>query len=409
MNFETFLQERTEPGTYDSEGQFTVDLSKASEKVAAFALPSESHYLLKVIQVAHRFRAQEILVEIGRSSTTLSFEPGQAFDFDMDLLYRAVSDPLNLKDLLLRDLVAALYGTLHDHNKQTSWSWVRAGLGDRLTIDKNRKVICQRFEGDCEQARFEFSVSHSNSWKFWEGAGRRAEAASIISRFCKYSAAKIFVDGREQTVETASVVNEHIVRVDLPLDSRQPAANILFELASDEEPAFGLLRPSLSAYLVRRDVMNVWASGMRVNNTLKPDGQSSAAWMLQFRRDGEDISMRWVRKRDRFSVVLGLNVNSRAAAEPPQLKLIRSGVTMLEREIRNDQTFREAFQGCTLILADETLETDLTGFQYIENEEFREHLLSFTPLVEAARSYHEIGKEMMNILEFDPRSEEQTI
>ena len=64
MNFERFIRERFEAGTHDSEGQFTVDLRKASDKVAAFALPSDSHYLLKVVQVAHRLRTDEIRVDI---------------------------------------------------------------------------------------------------------------------------------------------------------------------------------------------------------------------------------------------------------------------------------------------------------------------------------------------------------
>jgi hypothetical protein len=397
MNFENFLQERSALGTYDSEGQFTVDLSKASEKVAAFALPSESHYILKVIQVAHRLRADVIQVQIGRFRTTLHFELDRTPSFDMDLLYRAVSDPLSMQDLLLRDLVAALYGTLHKGNSETTWSWERDGVGDRLVIDRDRRVVCQRFEADCQSTRFSFSVAHSNPWKFWEGAGRRADAAAIISRACAFSAAKIFVDGQEQSVEMASVVNNHVVVLDLPLNASEPASNILFEMASADEAAFGLLRPSLSAYLVRRDVMNVWASGMRVNNRMRPDGQSSAAWMLQFRRDDENISMRWVRKRDRYRTVLGLNVDNGGSEAPLQLKLVRSGVTMLEKEMGHDEEIHKVFKGCTLILADETLETDLTGFQYLQNEAFRDHLLNYAPLVDAARTYCEEGMEMMNV------------
>ena len=91
---------------------------------------------------------------------------------------------------------------------------------------------------------------------------------------------------------------------------------------------------ALSAYLVRREVMNVWAQGMRVNNNLKPDGQSSAAWMLQFRRQGENISMRWARKRDRYSVVLGLNFKNAGSKEPPRFTIVRSGVTLVERAIK---------------------------------------------------------------------------
>ena len=43
--------------------------------------------------------------------------------------------------------------------------------------------------------------------------------------------------------------------------------------------------------------------------------------------------------------------------------------------------------------------TDLSGFQYVEDESFRRRLLSYAPLVALARDYYEIGREMMNIPE----------
>ena len=409
MNFERFIEERFAGGKHDSEGQFTVDLRKASDKVAAFALPSDSHYLLKVVQVAHRFRTEEIRVDIGRFRTTLEFHPVVGQEFEMERLYTALADPLGTKDPVLVDLVAALYGTLKTDLQEATWEHQLGVQGQRLVIDRHRRVHCERFECELseepDRARLLFSVAHANPWMFWKGARHRAELAAVLRQFCRHSAAKIVLDGTDLVIASASEINSHVQRLAYEpaeltssMNFTEPASNILFELADEDGPALGVSRPSLSAYLVRREVMNVWAQGMRVNNTLRPDGQSSAAWMLQFRRDGENISMRWARKRDRYSAVLGLNFKNAGSKEPPRFTIVRSGVTLVERAIK-DPELEDTFQGCHLLIADETLGTDLTGFQYVEDEAFRRRLLSYAPLVEEARAYYRIGREMMNIPE----------
>ena len=50
MALEDYLINQASEGTLDSEGGFTLDLSRAADKLAKFALPSHSHYLLKIIQ-----------------------------------------------------------------------------------------------------------------------------------------------------------------------------------------------------------------------------------------------------------------------------------------------------------------------------------------------------------------------
>ena len=146
MNFERFIQERFLGGTHDSEGQFIVDLRKASDKVAAFALPSDSHYLLKVVQVAHRLRTDEIRVDIGRFRTTLEFRPTGRQEFELERLYAALADPLGTEDPLLIDLVAALYGTLKTGLQEVTWEHQLGVQGQRLVVDRDRRVHCERYD-----------------------------------------------------------------------------------------------------------------------------------------------------------------------------------------------------------------------------------------------------------------------
>ena len=77
VKFEEFLQRSAEDGFHHSAGEFTVDFLKAGDKLADFALPSDNHYLLKGVQMAHRLGAPRIDVVIGRYSTSLKFFSAQ--------------------------------------------------------------------------------------------------------------------------------------------------------------------------------------------------------------------------------------------------------------------------------------------------------------------------------------------
>lgn len=402
MNFERFLQESASTGTFHSEGAFSVDLSKATEKVAAFALPSDSHYLLKGVQVANRLKTETINVSIGRYGTKLSFDcadPGVAGD--LQGLHTAVADPLNVEDPLLKDLIALLYGTIKPGNRETTWTCKRGGKAEALVIDSSRKVRSTRcdvaMEGT-EQVTLELSVTHGDVWKFWLHARRRAQSAAILRKECAFSPARLVIDGWQAETANPSVFNvlEDITDLTDYGLRKHPASNVLFTLPEEGDPVLCLQRPSMSAYLVRKEVMNVWATGMRVNNTLVPDGVSTAAWMLQFRRGGENLSMRWVHKRDLFKSVIAFHFDNKLSKRPPRLQVVRAGVLLCDEEIA-DSELRAMFRGCVILLADDALDTDLTGFQLIKNEAYLQAIRRLEPQLEAAREYFEIGAEMMKI------------
>jgi len=64
---ETFLKEQQAEGILDSQGKFTLDRGKALEKLAAFQLPRETSWILKVVQAAVRCGAPGL--EIRQTST----------------------------------------------------------------------------------------------------------------------------------------------------------------------------------------------------------------------------------------------------------------------------------------------------------------------------------------------------
>lgn len=406
---EDFLKDQASDGRLDSEGQFTLDFSKAADKLSAFALPSQVHYLLKIVQVAHHLRAQKVKITIERFRTVVRFRAPSGADItDSEKIFRAFADPLTIKDPIMVDLVSALIGTITEDNLETLWSYSVGHSGRRVYINSQRQfsikdfTLSQALEPDDDPCSFTLSVLHPKTWKFWLGAKRRASAAKVLESNCRYSGAKIIIDGLEQEINPSSVLNLHLRERQMYqnnywLYSNVPMDNILYLMASPEDSRFCLTRPSLSAYVVRSEHMNLWASGTRVNNTLKPDGESSAAWMLQFVQEGENVSMRFAPKRVPCRAVLGLNLNNKGKDEVFRVKIVRSGVTVLEKSMEDFEERFEVFRGCILIFADEELETDLTGFQVIENEQFFEKVLSYQVLIPQAREYYERGCEMLTM------------
>lgn len=408
MGLEKFLEEQASEGNLESAGlQFSLDLSKAADKLAAFALPSTSHYLLKFVQVAHHLRADVINVKIERYRTVVRFRAPRGGSLtDSESIHRAFVDPLAVKDPIMADLVSGLIGTITGENLETLWSYSQGHKGRRVYIDRKRQfsikdfVLSRPLDEDDYPFAYTLSVLHPRTWKFWQGARRRAAAAKVLEEHCRYSGVRIVVDARELESHPSSELNSHLRTTQWTKNvgyvySCHAADNIVYQLATDDEVRCSILRPSLSAYVVRAHHVNLWVSSIRVNNSLKPDGNSSAAWMLQFLNGEQNVSMRYVPKRVLLRTCLCLNLRGEAAEHPLRIKIVRAGVTVLEKAMDEHPEEFNAFQGCVLLFADEELETDLTGFQVIENEAFFAKIHSYHPLLEKARRYYENGQKLI--------------
>ncbi|MFA5506207.1 MAG: hypothetical protein WC314_12700 [Vulcanimicrobiota bacterium] len=408
MELERFLEEQASEGNLESAGlQFSLDLSKAADKLAAFALPSTSHYLLKFVQVAHHLRADVINVKIERYRTVVRFRAPRGGSLtDSESIHRAFADPLAIKDPIMADLVSGLIGTVSGENLETLWSYSQGHKGRRVYIDRKRQFSIKDFvlsrpldEGDYPFA-YTLSVLHPRTWKFWQGARRRAAAAKVLEEHCRYSGVRIVVDAKELESHPSSELNIHLRTTQWTenvgyVHTCHAADNIVYQLAANHEVPCSILRPSLSAYVVRAHHVNLWVSSIRANNSLKPDGNSSAAWMLQFLNGEQNVSMRYVPKRVLLRTCLCLNLQGEAAEHPLRIKIVRAGVTVLEQAMDEHAEEFKAFQGCVLLFAEEELETDLTGFQVIQNQAFFAKIRSYQPLLEKARRYYENGQKLI--------------
>lgn len=408
MSLEQFLEGQAAEGSFEGDGNFTLDLSKAADKLAAFALPSHSHYLLKLVQVAHHLGAESLEVCIEPFRTVLRFHAtkGGAIT-DSEAVYHAFCDPLEIKDMVMKDLVSGLLGTITEQNLETLWSYSHGHSGRRVFINRQRRFSIEDFvlsrprDPDLPPYSYTLSVLHPRSWKFWLGARRRAEAQRVVEENCRHSGVRISIDRRETEINTTSELNAHLKRSQRDqysgylLIKPLAALNVLYQLAPENSQRLSVLRPSLSAYVVRGEIYNVWAQGTRIYNTLEPDGESSAAWVLQFHTPDGSISMRHVPKRVECRAVLLVNRDNRGSESPLRLKVVRSGVQVLDKVMDKDDTRFRALKGCVLLFCGHELETDLTGLQVVENDAFTAKVLEHARLLPEALDYAKQAEKLL--------------
>lgn len=401
MNFEEFLQEQATEGQYDSEGAFTLNFEEAAERLAAFRLPSPQHYLLKVVQIASRLGATSMRVRLERFRTSVHFRAHQAGAVtDFESITRAFLAPLEVEDPVLADLAAALWGAQSETTQEVLWSFSQGYRGRRVFI-KDRVFRTEEFqievpipEGEPPCA-FHLSVVHRKSWQFWTHSGRNADALLLMSQSCLFSRVRIIVDGRTLEKAEGSYPTAHrTTSTGYGVWSR-PCQNILYELV--EERGFETGRPGLAQYVVRERHYNVWASGTRLGNTLSPDGISSPAWMLQFHSQGRNLSMREVPKFPRCRLVLAYDEKDAKEKVPLRLTIVRQSVLMERQTSPEWGQGIEKWNGCHLILDDDTLATDLTGFQVIEDENLLRLLKSLESRLDWVKAYFEEGKGLVHI------------
>lgn len=398
-SFEDYLKEQSVEGTFDSKGAFTMDFAEAAERLATFRLPSENHYLLKVVQLASRLGAESLRIKLESFRTSVHFRAPRAGQVtDAEAITRAFLAPLEVTDPLLADLAAALWGCLGESTQEINWSFSQGYRGRRVFI-KDLQFRSEDFqiekpiaEGELPCA-FTLSVVRKKTWKFWLNSRRNADAYLLLKNLCGFSRVTLFVDGRELERWESSCFTAHRPRSGDYGAGRLPYHSALYALT--EQGGFEINRPNLSQYVVRERSYNVWASATRARNSLAPDGISSPAWLLQFHDGKENLSMRSVAKRARCRLFLAFDDKDPAYLEPLRMQIVRQSVLLeVRRDAQRWETEFPKWAGCWVILDEDSLDTDLTGFQIIEDQRLGELLESLEPSLALARLYLEEGSKL---------------
>lgn len=391
MSVDDFLAEQTAQGAHDSEGIFTLDLSKASDRLTQFRLPSPHHYLLKVLQIASALGANDITFRMERFRTAVYFRaPESGAVADSEAIYLAFSDPLTVRDPLLNDLVTALLGSLTEDAKEVLWSYSEGHRGRRVLIrghqfEARDFILSKPLEKGEFPCAYSISVLHPKTWKFWECSRRIAGALQVVEQASPFSRVRIKLDGRVLSTAPSNSFLRHRARKGvLGSTFYQPYRIASYRLA--EEDGFRIQRPHAANYVVRENDLNLWASATRLRNTLRPDGRSSPAWVLQFRDRTGDLSLRQVSRKPLCRSLIAFSPVEVRAEVPLRLTVVRNSVVVLDEEVPQWSERLPFLKGCTVILHDRDLPTDLTGFQVIQDEKFEARLQSLEGQVNAAQA-----------------------
>lgn len=405
MGLERYLEEQSADGSHESEGVFTLDLSRAAERLTQFRLPSPHHYLLKIVQIASQLGAVEMKFRMERFRTAVHFRaPKSGSVADSEAIYKAFSDPLNVSDPLMNDLVTALLGSLTEHTQEVLWSYSEGHRGRRVFIKDHQFeakdfILRRPLASDDFPCAYTLSVLHPRIWKFWLASHRIVDAVQLVEQTARFSRVKIRLDGRNLEPAPSNSFIRHRRVVSYFSENFRPYRIASYLLSNQEEHAFRIQRPSTANYVVRETNLNLWASGTRLKNTLVPDGLGSPAWVLRFTDGTDDLSMRQVIKAPSCKALLAYCPKQAKAERELRLTLVRNSVVVFDEDAGEWSERLPFLKGCALILHDHSLPTDLTGFQIIQDKELRARLEALEPELQKAKTFLKRSQQLVRFLD----------
>ena len=411
MSVDKFIAEQKEPGSWDSAGRFTVDLQAAAFKMSRYQLPSESHLLLKLVQLASLLEAGRVEICPGLRESTVSFL--SSVDVSPDVLMESLKDPLSVEEPF-SSFASVLMSGLSIGLQEISWKASLAGAWRSLRVLAGGRV--EKGGGPLAEGevRHDFRLVHSSGWKFWEGARRRREALDLIAESTRFAAMDVQVDGQAPEPTPAAALNDHVrdfvgsqfnAATGVMHNTRGPvvASNLLFSISAESRPGVRVATPPLTAFRQKEGII-AWTPGGRSRVTLmgggaKPDGTEVSTWMLQFVAGSRNLRLEEVSPNPSCQAVIAFNIHGPGNSEGVRVTVVRFGVTVLETTERPEGTGLEDLIGCSVLIADDCLETDLGGLSVVKNERYYEKLRGLVPLVERGHRYFQDGSRYVSISE----------
>ena len=117
----SFLDQARAAGKVDSVGRFTLDATKAVEKLRRFRGLDAGVYLLKLVQSAVAAGAKTMEISIGAHSVRAGFALSEARLDTASKLMPVLSEARDLEDSALRHLGVALNAALEQPYQRLEW------------------------------------------------------------------------------------------------------------------------------------------------------------------------------------------------------------------------------------------------------------------------------------------------
>jgi hypothetical protein len=95
--------------------------------------------------------------------------------------------------------------------------------------------------------------------------------------------------------------------------------------------------------------------------------------------------------------IIAFNIHGPGNSEGVRVTVVRYGITVLETTERAEGEGLEDLVGCSILFADESLDTDLGGLSVIKNEKYYQKLRSLVPMVERGHRYFQQASRYLTI------------
>lgn len=188
QDLQRFLEEKAEPGRFDSQGHFSLSVTDALEKLKEHAVADPAHWILKLVQAGVAGRADEIAIKTFRRATRadliLATLP------PLDQLEGALLRLEASRGSLLGELCVGLRALLNLHKFRLLWCDGKRAQGvawNGRSLDQVQPHACSV---SSPRLRLEFSGPQVS-------AAARADEALLLEQRCRWCGVTLMLDGRQ--------------------------------------------------------------------------------------------------------------------------------------------------------------------------------------------------------------------
>jgi hypothetical protein len=182
-----FVDRASDVGISDSSGTFTVNPARAREEMRAFQLAQTGSYISKIVQVANRAGAITLHVKITRDKLTASFFTEDPDLCDPDRVLEALLASHSLPDSPLRHLVVGLNAATADDMREVRWETPNGSI---VLTDQD---ICK---DDTTSDNLVFVARKNRTLTRWFLGIVYLEEIEILKNHCWFGPCEISIDER---------------------------------------------------------------------------------------------------------------------------------------------------------------------------------------------------------------------
>ena len=406
-----YLESLLAGGALDSTGEFAIDPARANLLSGSFLYTRPAAYLLKLVQAAVATRPQKVMVEIGRDAIEVRYTPTRDWP-TINEVEQAIRSPfgshpsIHLKNLSLGLQAAAAQSARwvvwSSSNTTEGWGiMLQGGECRRIKLPPSRVARCL--------FRLKYATLQQPFWRRIFGASSvAAEATHLLADRCRFATCPIYLDerllnapsiprlssGKSREFVSGRAYFGHVV--ERAILSKQSLGDLLvaphpiqrgahfYDLGSEPQNLLTGSRNSVfiqqwrsfsgdpalfpaEKALTLRDKLSPKMRGYPNSVTLECDSQDEEGGTRLWVEDLQD----WTRPTFKlpyggqerpFAVHAYLVAPGLVAEANSQLQVVQFGVTVESHPIEL------AMPGMLALVADNALETDLSGLKLLENQ-----------------------------------------